>query len=187
MKYIISLVMLSLSSLVLGHEGHEQTSMSMGWVSGMLHPLLGLDHLLSLIAVAVLVTRLKGKQKVMVPMTFIALMMFGYFTAHGGLHVLTVATIEMVISASLIVAAILLVVGHMVQRHGAFNQIAAWAFTGFAVFHGMAHGIEIPVGANASMFALGFAMACALVIAGTYGIVQATARYVVTSTASNLS
>lgn len=176
MKYIISTIAFLIPSLVLGHEGHQQASMGMGLASGLLHPLLGLDHLLSLIAVAFFASRLSGKQKYLVPLSFIGLMMVGFFSAHAGIHFIAASTIESLISISLVTAAVIVFAGHWMQNHAAFNTIAAWAFTGFAAFHGMAHGIEIPVGADALMFASGFSIACGIAISISYLLISALSQ-----------
>jgi urease accessory protein len=156
MKYIIAALTLIFPSVVLAHSGHDHTSLSVGLAGGFLHPLLGLDHLLTLIAVGVLSVRIEGKQKYMIPLSFMALMLVGFFTAHSSMHLISTGTVEMLILVSLIAAGVFVVLGHSLLRSGVFNKMAAWTVTCFAAVHGLAHGLEIPAGADAQGFTLGF-------------------------------
>lgn len=183
MKYITTLFAVLLPSVAFAHVGHEQAVMSVGLAQGFLHPLLGLDHLLALMAVGILCARIQGKQKYMVPMVFIGLMLAGFFAAHAGLHLVSVGTIEMLISLSLVVSAGFVILGRWLLNTGVFHKVAAWAITVFAAAHGMAHGLEIPVGANAQGFALGFAGACLLIMATTLLVIQAVKGRVLAHTA----
>ncbi len=167
MKYIIAALTLVLPSLVFAHSGHDQVSLSVGFSGGFLHPLLGLDHLLALIAVGVLSVRIESKQKYMIPLSFMALMLVGFFTAHTNMHLISAGTIEMLIIVSLLAAGLFVVLGHSLLRSGVFKKAAAWIVTGFAAVHGMAHGLEIPAGADAQGFALGFAVAGMFIMAVT--------------------
>ncbi len=167
MKYIIAALTLVLPSIVFAHSGHDQASLSVGFSGGFLHPLLGLDHLLTLIAVGVLSVRIEGKQKYMIPLSFMALMLAGFFTAHSSMHLISAGTIEMLIIVSLLAAAVFVALGHSLLRSGVFNKVAAWTVTSFATVHGLAHGLEIPAGADAQGFALGFAVAGMSIMAVT--------------------
>lgn len=169
MKYFIGLLAVLTPALGFAHSGHDSIVMSVATISnsmaaGFLHPLLGLDHLLSLIAVGVLASRLTGKQRFLIPIGFVSLMLIGFFTAHGGIHMVSAGSIEMLITLSLAVAALLVVAGKLLQANNSFNVISAWVLTAFASIHGMAHGLEIPAGSSAAMFALGFAAACFMAI-----------------------
>lgn len=168
-----------LPSLALAHSGHENTLISTGVLMGMLHPLLGLDHLLSLIAVGVLSARLNGKQKCLVPLCFVALMLLGFTFAHAGMHLVPMGAVEMLITASLVMAAILIVAGKCLFQSSRFNIVAAWGLTLFASMHGMAHGLEIPVEASAFGFAVGFSVLCLMVMACVQKVVQALTKVVV--------
>lgn len=43
-------------------------------------------------------------------------------------------------------------------------QLAVLAISGFAIFHGMAHGVEVPLAMSAHSFALGFLLSCVAII-----------------------
>jgi urease accessory protein len=172
MKFFITILAVLMPALSFAHGGHESIAMSAETISasiaaGLLHPLLGLDHLLSLIAVGLLVARLKGKQRFLIPVGFVSLMLVGFFSAHAGIHMVSAGAIEMLISLSLLTVAVLLITGRLLQANNRFNVMAAWAVTAFASIHGMAHGLEVPAGSSAVVFALGFAAACLAVIALT--------------------
>jgi urease accessory protein len=183
MKLLAVSIAVFIPSLVMAHAGHDSTTMSMGILSGALHPLLGLDHLLSLIAVGVLCSRLNGKQKYLVPLSFVGLMLAGFMFTHAGQHLVSVATIEMLIAASLIMAAVFVVLGKVLQKSSRFHHIAAWSVTAFASVHGMAHGLEIPAGASAMGFATGFAIACLIVLAAAYHVSRSVKAIWVQATA----
>ena len=154
-------------SLVMAHGGHDSALISAGLINGALHPLLGLDHLLSLIAVGVLSARLKSKQKYFVPLSFVGLMLTGFIFAHGGLHLISLASMEGLILASLVMAGFFVVLGNIFHQHSRFHGLAAWGITAFAGVHGMAHGLEVPSGASALGFAVGFALTAIVLISIT--------------------
>ncbi|MFT6152684.1 MAG: urease accessory protein [Bermanella sp.] len=172
MKYLIGLLAVLTPALGLAHSGHDNIVMSVSTISnsmtaGFLHPLLGLDHLLSLVAVGILASRLNGKHRYLIPIGFVSLMLIGFFTAHAGIHMVSTGSVEMLITLSLAVAALLVLAGKLLQVNNSFNVIFAWVLTTFASIHGMAHGLEVPAGASATMFALGFALACLTTISVT--------------------
>jgi urease accessory protein len=169
MKYLIGLLAVLTSALGLAHSGHDNIVMSVSTISnsmtaGFLHPLLGLDHLLSLVAVGILASRLNGKHRYLIPIGFVSLMLIGFFTAHAGIHMVSAGSIEMLITLSLAVAALLVLAGKLLQANNLLNVISVWVLTAFASIHGMAHGLEIPADSSAAMFALGFAAACLMTI-----------------------
>lgn len=175
MKKIAACILASLPALAFAHPGHEQASSMMGLVSGALHPLLGLDHLLAILALGLFSARLEGKQRFVVPAVFLTMMATGFYMAHAGLHSLSGAFIETAIMLSLLFAVVsMLVVVAMKKSQllSGVKQGAAWLMTGFAVFHGLAHGLEVPAGATLNGFALGFLSASALLIAIAYGAVS---------------
>ena len=157
---LIAALALLMSSFAMAHPDHESASMLSGLIAGALHPLLGLDHLLVLLLTGALMAQTPAKQVRLVPLCFVGLMATGFFTAHLGVHAISAGTIELLISTSLVVGAIFLLVGQLAQRRfnkiSSLNRFGAWVMTSFAVFHGFAHGLEVPAGAAASGFLFGF-------------------------------
>ena len=151
------------SVAALAHPNHESLSIGAGLLSGALHPLMGLDHLLALCAVGALSAPLQGLQKWLVPSVFAVLMALGFVLAHGGWHLAVVSTMETMIMLSLLMGGVLLVVNRLACRYfsegaGILRGFSAWAMTGFALFHGMAHGLEVPLEASAVGFGMSFVM-----------------------------
>ena len=146
----LSLVALitALPALVFAHAGHEHTS---SFMTGFLHPMGGFDHLLAMFAVGLWAASLGGRAVLAVPMAFVATMLLG-----GGLAVagMAVPFIEQGILLSVIVMGALLV------GAARFPAIICAAIAGvFALFHGAAHGLEMPLNANGMEYAAGFALA----------------------------
>ena len=156
MNKVISTLLLLLPLSAVAHPGHEHTSVVSGLVSGALHPLLGLDHLLALLAVGLLSARMTGKQRFMMPVAFIAMMAIGFYAAHAGLHGFASGTIETLIVASLFAGGAFVAIAMLLKRHHVVSRLGAWGMTGFAVFHGLAHGLEVPAESALNGFAVGF-------------------------------
>lgn len=177
MKKLNTVLLLSVvlaPNLALAHPGHDATSMLGGLTAGALHPLLGLDHLLMLLLVGGLASQLQGAQRWLLVLSFIGLMALGFFSAHAGVHAISTGVVEALISASLVVGALLLCVGQLAKRYlkktALLSSLSAWGMTGFAVFHGFAHGLEIPTGSALSGFAVGFLVVSASLIAVGIGL-----------------
>ncbi|MEM9395610.1 MAG: HupE/UreJ family protein [Pseudomonadota bacterium] len=145
------LVLLAASMPVLAHEG---TGLSGGFLSGLKHPVLGPDHVVAMVAVGLWGAILGAPAIWVLPLTFPLVMAFG-----GALGVLGVPipAVETGIAASG------LVLGLMVALWvRAPLWIAAVIVGIFAIFHGHAHGTELPNAANAFAYAIGFVISTGL-------------------------
>jgi len=138
-----------LPSMAFAHPGHGTS----GLVSGLSHPLFGLDHLLAMVAVGLCAAKLGGTARWLLPVLFVSIMVLGGGVAIAGMHL---PGVELGIVASVIVLGMLLIFA----RSGA-KVPAALLVSGFALFHGYAHGAEMPAAAGAATYALGFAFATA--------------------------
>ncbi|MAF15945.1 MAG: urease accessory protein UreJ [Marinomonas sp.] len=136
------------STVAMAHTGHEHTS---SFMSGFLHPMGGLDHLLAMVAVGLWAASMGGRALWAVPMAFVAMMLLGGGAAMAGLEV---PFVEQGILLSVMVLGAL-VLGAKRLPVAACAAIAG----GFAVFHGVAHGMEMPANGAAAQYALGFAVA----------------------------
>jgi len=136
-------------AMAYAHPGHGTS----GLVSGLSHPLFGLDHLLAMVAVGLCAAKLGGAARWLLPMLFVGVMVLGGGLAIAGMHL---PGVELGIVASVIVLGMLLIVA----RSGA-TLPAALLVSGFALFHGYAHGAEMPAAAGAATYAFGFALATA--------------------------
>jgi len=135
-------------------EAHVGTGGASGFTAGFFHPITGLDHVVAMIAVGLWGAQL-GKPAIwMLPITFPLVMAFGGFLGLLGVSISGVE-IGIALSGVLLGAAVL-----TETRPPLFA--AAILVAVFAVFHGYAHGGELPHGESALFFSLGFVIATGL-------------------------
>ena len=151
----LRLVLLATGMLVpmLAHA-HTEAGNIGGFISGFLHPLTGLDHIAAMVAVGIWGAWLGAPAMWLLPVIFPLVMAFG-----GALGVLGVPLpgVEIAIALSGVV------LGAMVTFAIRPPLWVAAALVGFfAIFHGHAHGRELPEAANAITYALGFVTATGL-------------------------
>jgi urease accessory protein len=133
------------------HEGGGQAA---GFLAGMLHPVSGLDHVLAMVAVGLWGAQLGAPAIWLLPVAFPLVMAFGGFL---GLMGVPVPGVELGIALS----AVLL--GVMVATQSRPPLGVAIALVGFfAIFHGHAHGTELPEGASGLLYSVGFVIATGL-------------------------
>lgn len=141
--------LLAYPALALAHVG--QGDVSGGLVAGLMHPIMGLDHVVAMVAVGIWGAQLRAPAIWVLPVTFPLVMSFGGVL--GGLGV-PIPGIEIGIALSAIV------LGAMVAFAARPPLWAAAIIVGiFAIFHGYAHGAELPESANAISYAMGFVVA----------------------------
>ena len=122
-----------------------------GFVAGFAHPLLGLDHVVAMVAVGLWGAQLGRPAIWVLPVTFPIVMAFGGVL--GGLGV-DIPGIEIGIALSAIV------LGGMVAFAAKPPLWIAGVLVGlFAIFHGHAHGAELPESANPLSYSMGFVIA----------------------------
>lgn len=151
---------LSLPAAALAHPGGEAHS----FMAGAGHPLSGFDHLLAMLAVGLLAGHSGGTMRWLLPASFVTAMAAGAGLGASGADF---AFIEIGIAFSLIAFGAVLA---LKQSLGAMTLIALT--TGFALFHGHAHGTETGADVSGMSYALGFMLATALLHA--IGVVLAT-------------
>lgn len=133
-----------------------------GLLSGLLHPVSGLDHVVAMLAVGLWGAQLGAPALWLLPVTFPMVMALGGMLGLLGVHV---PGVEVGIALS----AVLL--GLMVLRAARPPWLPAAALVGlFAVFHGHAHGTELPEGAHGLLYSLGFVLATGAVHAAGIAI-----------------
>ncbi|MGV4796968.1 HupE/UreJ family protein [Rhizobium sp. F40D2] len=143
-------------------EAHVGTGGASGFAAGFFHPITGLDHVVAMIAVGLWGAQL-GKPAIWVlPITFPLVMAFGGFL---GLLGVSMPGVEIGIALSGVL------LGAAVLTETRPPLFAAAILVGvFAIFHGYAHGAELPLGENALFFSLGFVIATGLLHAVGIGI-----------------
>jgi urease accessory protein len=130
---------------------HVQQGQAQGFITGFRHPLSGPDHVLAMIAVGLWGAQLGQPAIWLLPVTFPMVMAFGGFL---GLVGIPLPGVEVGIAMS----AILL--GLMGAREARPPLMAAAALVAFfAIFHGHAHGTELPAGQSGLMYSIGFVVA----------------------------
>ncbi len=149
-RKLLPMAGLLIPGLAHAHPGHMDMS---GLASGLAHPLFGLDHLLAMLAVGLWGAQLGGSARWTLPLLFVVVMLAG-----GGLGMMGLGLpgVEQGIVASVVVLGLLLLAARRVPL--AYSGILVGAF---ALFHGHAHGTEMPIHSSAALYALGFAAATA--------------------------
>ncbi len=141
--------LLAMPGLALAHIG--QGDVSGGFLAGLEHPVLGLDHVVAMVSVGIWGAQLRQPAIWVLPVTFPIVMSFGGIL--GGLGV-PIPGIEIGIALSAIV------LGSMIALEARPPLWVAGVIVGiFAIFHGYAHGAELPESANAISYAMGFVIA----------------------------
>ena len=157
MTFVISFVLAPAAALA--HPGHDGAG---GLVHGLVHPVTGIDHVLAMIAVGVLAAQYGGRALWLVPMSFLVAM-----AAAGaiGMAGIPVQIVEAGIGLSVVV------LGLMIAFQIKPPTLVAMVVVGFfALFHGYAHGSEMPGGLAGLSFATGFLGATALLLGAGVGL-----------------
>ena len=158
--FLTSLAVLT-PSLALAHGGGDHVH---GFVTGLEHPLLGVDHLLAMVAVGAIGSRV-GRGVLLVPLAFVAAMLAAALLGMAGF---ALPSLEAGIAVSLVVLGAVLSLIRPLPLAAAASIAAL-----FGLFHGNAHGLEIPEGAGGLAYAAGFVLATsALHAAGTLSAVK---------------
>lgn len=154
-----ALTLLLAPAAAFAHPGHGQ-----GLLAGASHPLGGLDHLLAMVAVGLWAAQQEGRARWALPCTFLASMLVGGALGFAGVNL---PGLESGIAAS--VLALGLAVALAVRPP---LPLAMLATAGFAVCHGMAHGLELPAMASAWTYAAGFIAATAALHGAGYALAR---------------
>lgn len=152
-KFIVFIVFATISTISSAHIG-TGTAEGGGFIAGFTHPLLGLDHLLAMLAVGLWAGQSQGKILWLAPLSFMLFMAIG-----GALGIMNVniPIAEHAILLSLIVF------GSLIALSVRPNVTIAMLIIGsFAIFHGHAHGTEMAVTASAIQYITGFAITTGL-------------------------
>jgi urease accessory protein len=148
------LIIVLVPALVFGHEGHTASNT---FAKGLAHPIGGLDHLLAMVAVGFWASHLGGHARWQLPLAFVVAMVIGGTLGANDLvaPLLSFATEPMIVASSI-------VIGLLLAINGRLKALPATSLCGaFALFHGLAHGNEIPLNSSALAYTSGFALATA--------------------------
>lgn len=124
-----------------------------GPAAGFMHPLTGPDHFLAMFTVGVLSARIGGRAVWAVPAAFVTVMLAGGIVGMAGA---ALPGAEIGVAASVIVLGLLLALGERTPM--ALALVAAGMF---GLYHGYAHGREMPRVNAPALYALGFLVSTA--------------------------
>ena len=151
MKQVLLSLSLALSSLAFAHA---PDGVSVGFYEGFLHPILGLDHLIAMVAVGLWGAFLSDRASWILPIVFPSIMAVG---AAIGIFGLEVPLVEFVIALSGVVLGVLVALRFKVQLSVAMILVGI-----FALFHGYAHGTEMLGHISAFTYGAGFVIGTGL-------------------------
>lgn len=135
-------------------HAHVQQGQAVSFLTGLEHPVSGLDHILAMVAVGLWGAQLGNPAIWLLPIAFPMMMAFG---AMMGLIGMGLPGIEIGIALSAIV------LGCMVLCEVRPKLAVAVVLVGFfAIFHGHAHGTELPAGQSGLLYSMGFVIATGL-------------------------
>ncbi|MER2101142.1 MAG: HupE/UreJ family protein [Pseudomonas atacamensis] len=155
-----ALALLLTPALAFAHPGHGDS----GLIAGISHPIGGLDHLLAMLAVGLWAAQQQGAARWALPCTFVGTMLLGGLLGFAGLEL---PALESGIAASVLALGLAVA---LAVRPPLVMAVAGTAL--FALFHGVAHGLELPEMSSPWAYAAGFVAATAVLHALGYGVVR---------------
>jgi urease accessory protein len=145
-RHLVGLLLLAPPGLAFAHEG---ASLPYGsFIAGLSHPVLGLDHFLAMVSVGVVSAQIGGRAIWTVPGTFVSVMALGGLM---GILGWSVGPTEIGIAVSVLILGLIIAAERRLPVLVAMAAVAV-----FAVFHGHAHGVEMPKVAAPVRYAAGF-------------------------------
>ena len=126
-----------------------------GFASGFQHPILGYDHLLAMLAVGIWGAQMGGRSVWTLPVTFPLIMAVGGIAGMLGLWL---PQVELGIALSVLALGLAIAFAWR-----PFEPVALAMIAVFALFHGYAHGTELPEAADPAAYSAGFVLATGLI------------------------
>ena len=151
MKLFLAMPLVLAPTLASAHTGLGDTA---GLLHGFMHPIGGLDHILAMVMVGVFAFQLGGRARWALPAAFVGMMAVGGLLGMGGI---AVPFVELGIALSVIVLGTVVAFGVQAPVAAAIGVVGL-----FAIFHGHAHGAEMPENAAGLAYGVGFMAATAL-------------------------
>jgi urease accessory protein len=151
-------VLSSLAAFASPASAHSGTGLVGGFISGFLHPVTGWDHLLAMVSVGLWGAVLGRPLIVALPVIFPVLMVVGAFL---GMVNVPLPPVELGIALSVLILGGVIAAGYKAPVWLACTVVAI-----FAVFHGYAHGKELPSAADPIGYSTGFVLSTGLLHVG---------------------
>lgn len=153
MKKLTLLLAVLFLAPTLAHA-HTGVGVTHGFAQGFEHPILGLDHLLAMIAVGLWAAQIGGRALWAVPLTFVSVMAVG---GALGITGVPVPYVEQGIATSVLLLGLFITLAVRMPLAFSIPVVAI-----FAICHGQAHGAEMPANASGIAYAIGFMATTAL-------------------------
>lgn len=141
-------------------HAHTDGMINSGFLHGFAHPLGGFDHILAMVAVGLWAGQLGGAALWRVPLAFVAMLIIGGMAAMLGAPL---PIVELGIIGSVVVLGALVALATRLPTWGGMGLVGL-----FALFHGHAHGAEMPLASEPLLYAGGFV--CATVLLHALGM-----------------
>jgi urease accessory protein len=151
---LTAMIAVGLSILAFPALAHTGEGYGGGFVAGFAHPILGWDHVAAMVAVGLWGAFLGAPAIWVLPVVFPLVMALG---ATAGIVGLPLPAVETGIALSAVVLGLMIVLAARLPL-----WIAGVIVGVFAIFHGYAHGTELPSSANAFAYAVGFVLSTGL-------------------------
>ncbi len=165
----IAAALFTTSGVAFAHTGHDVS----GWGSGWVHPFLGLDHMLAMLAVGLWAMQGGGRRVWLLPVTFMTMLAVG-----AGISMMlpySLPLLETGIALSVLALGLLI---SLSLHLPIWQSIALTAL--FGILHGYAHGLELPSSTSPFAYSLGFLSATAVLHLGGISIgATAQNKYVI--------
>jgi urease accessory protein len=152
----------ALTLMAMPAQAHIRQGEATGFLSGLAHPVSGLDHIIAMVAVGLWGAQLGAPAIWLLPVTFPMVMAFGGFLGLIGVP-LPGVEIGIALSGVLLGAVVLFELKAPLYLAAALVGI-------FGLYHGHAHGAELPPGENGLLYSLGFVLATGALHAAGIGI-----------------
>ncbi|MGM8884883.1 HupE/UreJ family protein [Psychrobacter sp. 1U2] len=163
-KILMTLGLMLTATLAFSHPGHGE-QVSNGFLSGLLHPLMGLDHLLAMGAIGFWSIRQNTTMKRGTPLFVIAGMIVGAGLAWAGV---SLAGVETGIAMSVLLVGVLIATLAKLPTAVGGSLVAL-----FMIAHGYAHGTEMAQGSSMLLYMSGFVIATLIITFVGRGLGQA--------------
>lgn len=157
---LVMTALLLTPALAFAHPGHDHS----GLMSGIAHPILGLDHLLAMLAVGLWASQQQGSARLALPLSFVVTMLIGGLLGFAGIQL---PFMETGIAGSVLALGLLVA---LTVRPALPLAVGLTAL--FALAHGMAHGLELPELASPWGYAAGFIVATVALHVAGYGLAR---------------
>lgn len=160
LRSVRKLCALAVAFLPVAASAHVGVGDTHGYLHGFSHPLSGIDHALAMVAVGLFAAHLGGRALWLVPLTFVSVMALAGIAGMTGVKL---PYVEIGIGMSVVV------LGLAVAFQLSVPILIAMSLVGiFAIFHGHAHGTEMPESTSGLAYGVGFI--CATILLHAVGV-----------------